>query len=126
MHNVSKLAGLFAAAAILVGGSSLQAESAAPIGAECTVTAIGDLKVGGGEQELKITASEAIGDGATASFPEDAKIKVNSITAGVDGSMTLKVDASEATAGTYELTLRAGATECTGDVKVKADGEDAR
>lgn len=122
MHHRSRtLVGLSVAAATLVGLSSQRADARTSQPAACTITAAQDLMVRGGEQELRVTVSEDIVDGATASFAPESKLRVVSVTKDT-AARTLKVntDASAAMAGSWTLTISAAEKSCKGDVKVVA------
>ncbi len=122
----TKVAALSLVAGLLVAATALQAEAGAPIvGNECKVTTSDTLTVREGEQELSVKVSEELGEPLQAQFADDAKIKVNSVAREGD-TVKIRVDASAAPAGDWTLTLRAGMTECKGDVKVAAAETDAR
>jgi hypothetical protein len=107
-------------AAAAASTSGLQASSAAPSN-ECTVTSTDTLRIRSGSQDLKITTSDSLADPVTASFDMASKVTVSNVTRETGtNSHKLTVDATEAVAGDWKLTLRSGMTECTGNVSVAA------
>jgi len=107
--------------AVLLAGSLLDATPAPrPItDLACTATVAQPLPVRAGEQVVTVTVSEELLEQPTAEIARESNVKVSSVTKGADNkNFTLKVDASGATAGAWALTLTAGATSCTGEVKV--------
>lgn len=114
------LVGLSLAAAV-ASTTGLRAHTASPAVAECTVTATDTVKVRAGSQDIKISTSDSLADPVTASFDMASKITVSNVTREMGAnSHRLTLDATEATAGDWKLTLRSGQTECTGNVTVAA------
>ncbi len=126
MHNrLRPLGGLSVAAATLIAMSSLSAEGRMPVAPECSISTAQDLMIRAGEQELRVTVSEDIADGAMASFAPESKLRVISVMKDTT-ARTLKIntDASAAMAGTWTLTVSVAEKACKGDVKVVAPSKD--
>ncbi|WP_337172291.1 hypothetical protein [Gemmatimonas aurantiaca] len=107
-------------AAVLFAGNALSAKSAPVVSWDaCTATPAQQVAVRTGEQDVRVTVSEALTDSTVvANVARESNLRVISVTRDSDMSVTLKVDASAATAGAWALTLTAGTTVCTGEVKV--------
>ncbi len=118
--------GLALAAAVVATASVGHANDRSPVNhpvPDCTISAETPLVLGSAELEYKVKPSEVITGEMTATFPDDAKIKVAS--AAVDGDLIkLVVNTTEGVAGDWALTLRAGEASCTGNVKVVAPSDD--
>lgn len=115
------LVGLSLAAAA-ASTSGLRAHPAAPLAVnECTVTVNDSIKVRSGTQDLKVTTSDSLADPVTASFDMASKLTVSNVIREAEtNAHRLTLDATEAVAGSWKLTLRSGMTECTGNVTVAA------
>jgi hypothetical protein len=114
------LVGLSIAAAA-ASTSGLRAHDAAPYAGECTVTSTDTLRIRSGEQDLTVSTSDSLADPVTASFDMASKITVSNVTReAATNTHRLTLDATEAVAGDWKLTLRSGETECTGNVSVAA------
>lgn len=126
MHNRSRtLVGLAVAGATFAAMSSLRAEVRMPVAPECSITTAQDLMIRAGEQELRVTVSEEIADGAMASFAPESKLRVISVMKDT-AARTLKIstDASAAMAGAWTLTVSVAEKACKGEVKVVAPSKD--
>ncbi len=122
-HSIAgTVAGLSLVAGSLFAASTAQARHVDPVlAAMCTATAEGELRVKEGEQEIKVTLSEALADSATATFAPNSNLKASRVAKDVEPNvMKLFVDASKAAPGAYAVTLTAGEKSCTGEVKVAA------
>jgi len=95
------------------------------VATECKLKVEAPLVVRTGEQELTLKAPETLGDSVQAQFEDEAKIKVAEVLREGD-TIKLRVDASEAPLGEWELTLRSGTTECKGDVRVATPDSSTR
>lgn len=124
--NFARAAGLSMAAAVLFVASGFSANPAPVVFGDCEVKTEEEVTARAGEQELKVTLSEEMEGELTAKFDDEAKITVASVARDVDGSVTIKLDAGAAAAGTWALTLSAGEAKCSGDVRVIAAGDDVR
>jgi hypothetical protein len=93
-------------------------------GVECTVTSnMERIPVQADPVAVQLRHSEAVGDSATVSFPEESGIGVVSVgREAEDEENTLRaaLNTSEAAAGEWAITLRGTAGECTGTVVVGA------
>jgi hypothetical protein len=119
-ENRLRIVGLALVAALLVATTVLHADVRAPMtAADCEITTTEQLAIRAGEQEIKVTVTEALGASPKAAFANASNVKVVSVTADVvANTFKLKADASAATAGDWELTITSGDVSCKGDVKV--------
>lgn len=109
----------FSLAAAAISTSGLRAHSDTPTVDECTVTATDTLRIRSGSQDLRVTTSDSLADPVTASFDMASKITVSNVVREAEtNAHRLTLDATEAVAGDWKLTLRSGMTECTGNVTV--------
>ncbi|HEY0931292.1 MAG TPA: hypothetical protein VGE27_15325 [Gemmatimonas sp.] len=112
-------AGLSIAAIVLTTSVGAKPAPVPPIKAACSATVSQAVSVRPGEQEVTVTLSEELMEQPKADVARESNLKVSSVTKGADNkNYTLKVDASNAAAGAWALTLTAGATTCAGEVKV--------
>jgi hypothetical protein len=115
----------FSLAAAAIATSGLSAHATTPTPRECTVTANDTLRIRSGSQDLKVTTSDSLADPVTASFDMASKITVSNVVREAEtNAHRLTLDATEAVAGSWKLTLRSGMTECTGNVTVAAAAPD--
>lgn len=100
------------------------------VGQECEVTtSVESVPVQAEPVEVPLRHSQAIGDSATAAFPEESGITVVSIgREDSDEPMTLRlvVNTSEAAAGEWPITVRGTAAACTGSLTVAAADTEGR
>lgn len=119
-----KLVGLSLVAATIAATTAAtatrQAEPSTPRPwRECKVTTTDSIPVRSGSQDLRVTISEDLPDPVTASFDPAAKVTVSSVTREpMMNTFRVSLDATEAVAGNWKLTLGSGAELCTGNVKV--------
>jgi hypothetical protein len=107
-------------AAGFVSAASLQAAPRAIIADECTVTATQAIEVRDGEQQITVTLSEALPATATVEFAEQSSLKASGVAANPEpNSLAIKVDASAAKEGQWDVTLKAGESVCKGKVTVE-------
>ncbi len=129
MHKGIKgrVVGLSIAAAMIATTTAMQADTTAPrVWDQCKVTTTDSIPIRSGSQDIRVTVDEELADPVTAEFEEDAKITVSSVTREpMMNTLRVSLDATEAVAGEYELTLRSGDTECTGTVKVGRTAPDS-
>jgi hypothetical protein len=105
-----------------VSAASLQAAPATPAAAQdCTVRVEQPIEVREGAQEIKAVVSAELPAEVTAAFPEDSNLKASDAQkAPEEKTVVVKVDASKAQPGAYELSLKAGELTCKGEVTVEA------
>lgn len=110
----------FSLAAAVVSTTGLRAHTDDSVyQPECTVTANDTLRIRSGSQDLRVTTSDSLADPVTASFDMASKITVSNVVREAEtNAHRLTLDATEAVAGQWKLTLRSGMTECTGNVNV--------
>lgn len=123
MQNTFITAAAVGLLGFLVSAASVPVTEPAPT-SNCKLRAAAAVTPREGEQELRLTVDGDVDGAVTAEFAPNAGITVNSADLFGD-NLTLRIEAAAATAGTHKLTLRAGGVECTGDVKVLGDTQDA-
>lgn len=116
MQNPFIAAGAVALLGFLVSAAAAPVSATAPANS-CKLRAAAPVTPREGEQEIRLTVDGELEGALTAEFPPDAGIKVNAVDLFGD-NLTLRIEALEAKSGNHTLTVRAGAAQCRGDVKV--------
>jgi len=101
---------------------ALQARPATAVMPECEITiGVEKVPVQAEPVAVPVKLSAVVGEALTASLPEESKIRVLGV-ARADGkdaqTFQVTLNTSEAVAGTYELVVRDGQTECKGRVQI--------
>lgn len=103
-----------------VSTASLQAAPRVLVTDDCTVTATQAIEVREGEQQITVTLSEELPATATVEFAEQSKLKSTGVAPNPEpNALAIKVDASAAQAGQWDVTLKAGESVCKGKVTVE-------
>lgn len=113
--------GLFASGA----GAQVTTQSAGEVvPAKCVATVSSDsVTAGAASIVLRAALSADLGDSVSATFPEDSKISVVKVAPSANNQpkeIEVTVNATEAKPGSYPISLKGKAAECTGTVTIGA------
>ncbi len=116
----ARVAGLSLVAGMLGAAATAQANTVPFASQDCTITVNEPLEVKAGEQEVKAVVTAELPGAVTAEFPEQSNLKASAVAKAPEANtVTIKVDASKATAGSHALTLKSGDMSCKGEVRVE-------
>lgn len=116
-------------AVVLAGVTGLQARPAPDLLVLDCELAVGVERVAvqGEPVAVAVRHSVALGDSIAVSLPEESKVQVAGVARGEEPqTLNLTLNTSEAVAGSYELTVGDGQTECRGTIRVGAEAEGIR